>query len=520
MRVILEAAAKRPIKLFHGAPVKQDVLRLPKFHGGRAADGHAIYMTSHQPEAEDYGEHIHHVEFHAAKTELINMDGELSKQNPTVKKTLKGIAPHLFEKGLKGRYDPVMTGLDVMHHLQKTHGPEQASQVLLSHGIKGGYGESVHGDGKKTKVTKVYTSYHPERDIKVVGHTHNPNAAQANVNKYHKEGPPKEAAPEAQPIVRRPGILTRIKNFFRKPTMEELNEDHGHNPTADYGKIDVKYPEIRERINSDFERYLGPSTITQYVGLEKVRKVLAYYSIFIPGVTFLEGLKGEHRFEVSQFGMKIGAHENGKIVTKDEVDFEIVFRWEQMGGSVSCSARIVKTGEKLNEAVEGAPGKNKGYVDYQKVGEHDVHVKYTHKGKGHYVPTVRVNGKLHRPDTSKFDRKTTASIARVVKTSVSEFREKVKPTKITYQANSSRKKKIYQAYAAKEAGTNVTVKPNRYGASVSYPDNATRHVPSGHVSYDSSNYAHSYRSSGPGKKDNKDWETKKKLKFWKSIKNL
>jgi hypothetical protein len=124
-----------------------------------------------------------------------------------------------------------------------------------------------------------------------------------------------------------------------------MNEDHGHTPTPDAGRIDIDDRSVQVRINAALADHLIASVVTPYVGLERVRKALAPFHIHIPGVQFLEGEEGHHLFEVNQFGTKIGAHENGKIITNDVIKYEIRFSWCCFGGGYSCSAKLRKVGE-------------------------------------------------------------------------------------------------------------------------------------------------------------------------------
>jgi hypothetical protein len=123
-----------------------------------------------------------------------------------------------------------------------------------------------------------------------------------------------------------------------------IKEDHGHAPTVDFGNVDVTKQDTRARINQALGGALSGGMVTQYVGLERARKVLALYHIFIPGVNFLEGSRGEHTFEVHQFGGRLGAHENGQIITHDEIKWEIHFTWDGCDGGVFCHACIREHG--------------------------------------------------------------------------------------------------------------------------------------------------------------------------------
>ena len=123
-----------------------------------------------------------------------------------------------------------------------------------------------------------------------------------------------------------------------------LKEDHGHTPTPDAGRIEVSDASVRVRINDALKRNLDwcdGAFVTPYVAVERVRKVLTQYHIFLPGVTFLEGNEGEHIFDVHQFGFKLGQHENGKVITKDDVEYVIEFTWRSMSsGGYHCTAEL------------------------------------------------------------------------------------------------------------------------------------------------------------------------------------
>lgn len=126
----------------------------------------------------------------------------------------------------------------------------------------------------------------------------------------------------------------------------KLEEQYVHTP--DLGRVDISDAGVRVRINNEMKRVLdsyGELFVTPYVGIECIRKILAKYHIFIPGVTFLDGEEGMHLFDVSQFGIKIGQHETGRVITKDEVEFVLKFTWRSSGGYYYCFAEIIRNEE-------------------------------------------------------------------------------------------------------------------------------------------------------------------------------
>jgi hypothetical protein len=128
-----------------------------------------------------------------------------------------------------------------------------------------------------------------------------------------------------------------------------INEDHGHTPTPDAGRIEISDASVRVRINDALKRALdwsNNSFVTPYVAIERVRKALTQFHIFLPGVTFLEGNEGSHIFDVHQFGFKLGQHENGRVITKDDVEYVIEFSWRSMScGGYHCSAELKRVEE-------------------------------------------------------------------------------------------------------------------------------------------------------------------------------
>lgn len=107
------------------------------------------------------------------------------------------------------------------------------------------------------------------------------------------------------------------------------------------GRIDIHHEGTRDSINAALNA-IQSDCLTPYIGLERVRKALAYYHIHIPGVQFLEGEHGIKAFEVSQFGIKTGMNNNGEVVTADDSPYFIVFEWMYAySGFFNISAALV-----------------------------------------------------------------------------------------------------------------------------------------------------------------------------------
>ena len=102
--------------------------------------------------------------------------------------------------------------------------------------------------------------------------------------------------------------------------MSKLYEEVNPFQYTGKGKMDVRDAAVRDNINTLLTGALMACTLTPYIALEKVRKVLAYFHISIPGTSFMEGDRGIKTFEVEQFGLKFGMKNDGQIVNFNSVD--------------------------------------------------------------------------------------------------------------------------------------------------------------------------------------------------------
>ncbi len=176
---------EKPLLLYHGSHSKHHSLKLPDTEDtARMADGHAVYMSDKKEEANSYGKHLHHVEFHVHHENLMDMDAEMKHQTKTVQKGLKTLDRTFYLTG-KSPYDKKAkaNAQDFYMHLAKTHGHKKTTQMLLNHGIHGGFGVSSYNTGKKRANgraiwadSRVYSSYAPERHLRIVHHEEHSNA--------------------------------------------------------------------------------------------------------------------------------------------------------------------------------------------------------------------------------------------------------------------------------------------------------------------------------------------------------
>lgn len=113
--------------------------------------------------------------------------------------------------------------------------------------------------------------------------------------------------------------------------------------------ISIDCPDVRHEINSAL-KFAGSSCLTPYIGLERFRKILAPYSIFITATGYMEGESGTRIFNVFQYNALSGENEHGDIVTKTESPYYIVFSYESCCGYYSVECKLVLKNE-LNESV-------------------------------------------------------------------------------------------------------------------------------------------------------------------------
>jgi hypothetical protein len=108
---------------------------------------------------------------------------------------------------------------------------------------------------------------------------------------------------------------------------EYLNEDFDPAVFNSDGGISIKDPSVLDAINSNLELSTGCDCRTPYIALEEIRKVLAYYKIFLPKSVFLDQNHGNDVFEVSQFGEKMGMNNQGEVVSASDSPLFVYFEW-------------------------------------------------------------------------------------------------------------------------------------------------------------------------------------------------
>lgn len=109
--------------------------------------------------------------------------------------------------------------------------------------------------------------------------------------------------------------------------MRNIVEDFDPTTNVEGGSIDINDEAVVDAINRNISAVTSVACVTPYIALEKIRKVLAYYKIFLPQTVFLEGDEGNEVFDVSQFGQKFGVTNDGEFKTKNSDGLYLYFEW-------------------------------------------------------------------------------------------------------------------------------------------------------------------------------------------------
>lgn len=125
-----------------------------------------------------------------------------------------------------------------------------------------------------------------------------------------------------------------------KTFREHLNEEVKIGALAS-GGIDIERDAVRDEINGILAAIASKPCITPYWSLNKIRKALAYFSIFLPKKVYLEGRHGVEVWEISQFGDKMGFTDQGDWIHHVPAKYHLFFHYHRMGSMYYLEAKIV-----------------------------------------------------------------------------------------------------------------------------------------------------------------------------------
>lgn len=125
-----------------------------------------------------------------------------------------------------------------------------------------------------------------------------------------------------------------------KTFREHLNEEVKIGALAS-GGIDIERDAIRDEINGILSAIAVRPCVTPYASLNKIRKALAYFSIFLPKKVYLEGRHGIEVWEVNQFGDKMGFTDQGEWIKNVPCKYYLFFHYHRIGSMYYLEAKIV-----------------------------------------------------------------------------------------------------------------------------------------------------------------------------------
>lgn len=109
--------------------------------------------------------------------------------------------------------------------------------------------------------------------------------------------------------------------------MKNVIEDFDPSINVEGGSIDFNDSAVIDSANRYISNVTAKAVVTPYISLEKIRKILSYYKVFLPQTAFLEGDEGNEVFDVSQFGEKYGMTNDGEVKVKNEDGLYLYFEW-------------------------------------------------------------------------------------------------------------------------------------------------------------------------------------------------
>jgi hypothetical protein len=136
--------------------------------------------------------------------------------------------------------------------------------------------------------------------------------------------------------------------------MSRLYEEVNPSQFVERGIMNVDDAAVRDNINALLTGAMMPCTLTPYIALEKVRKVLSYFHIHLPAVPFMEGDRGVQVFDVHQFGRLTGMRNDGEVVTKATQPYFIYFEYQQNDKGLFDVFCEVVTQDELDDLVDDA----------------------------------------------------------------------------------------------------------------------------------------------------------------------
>jgi hypothetical protein len=116
------------------------------------------------------------------------------------------------------------------------------------------------------------------------------------------------------------------------------------------GSIDIANESVRDEINAYLYSIATRPCVTPYVALNRMRKLLAYFHIYLPKRAYMEGRHGVEVWGINQFGDKMGMTDQGEFVKSVPAKFHLFFHYHLVGSHYFIDAKIVND-EELEDKV-------------------------------------------------------------------------------------------------------------------------------------------------------------------------
>jgi hypothetical protein len=130
--------------------------------------------------------------------------------------------------------------------------------------------------------------------------------------------------------------MLRFKNYLSEEVMPTVLSN---------GSIDIEKESVRDELNGYLSSIATRPCITPYIALNKMRKVLAYFHVYLPKRSYMEGKHGIEVWSINQFGDKMGMNDQGEFVKSVPAKYHLFFHYHLLGSHYYVEAKIVDDSE-------------------------------------------------------------------------------------------------------------------------------------------------------------------------------
>lgn len=130
--------------------------------------------------------------------------------------------------------------------------------------------------------------------------------------------------------------MLRFKNYLSEDVMPTVLSN---------GSIDIEKESVRDELNGYLSGIATRPCVTPYVALNKMRKVLAHFHIYLPKRSYMEGKHGIEVWAINQFGDKMGMNDQGEFIKSVPAKYHLFFHYHLFGSHYFIDAKIVDDSE-------------------------------------------------------------------------------------------------------------------------------------------------------------------------------